>query len=393
MTTHDANTSNEIRPFRIDVPEADLDDLRERLGRTRWPSEVAGAEWSRGAPVGYVQALTEYWRTDFSWRQQEARLNEFPQFTTAVDGEQIHFLHIQSPEPDALPLMLIHSWPGSVVEYIHVLEPLTNPRAHGGDPRDAFHLVVPSIPGFGFSGPVSQPGWNEARVAEAFVEVMSRLGYERFAVHGGDAGAIIAPAMGRAAPDRVGGVHVSAATQGFMPYGDIPPEELETFTDRERARVERIAYWAANQSAYAYVQSTRPQTLAYSLADSPVGQLAWIMQHFKELTEPADALPEDIIDRDLLLTNVMLYWITNTGGSSANFYYEGASAWGAEPEGPPTVPTGVAVFAEDISIRRYAEAGNHIVHWTDFDRGGHFAALEVPELLAEDMRAMFRELR
>lgn len=383
----------EIHPFRIEIPDADLQDLRDRLAHTRWPSEIEGAEWSRGAPVAYLRQLTEYWGTGFDWRVQEARLNRYPQFTTTIDGQNIHFLHVRSPEENAQPLMLVHGWPGSILEFIHLIEPLTNPKAHGGDAADAFHVVIPSIPGFGFSGPTREPGWNDQRVAAAFLELMTRLGYERFGAQGGDSGAIISPEMGRLAPDRLIGVHVNAATQGFMPYGAIDDEELTTFSEAEKARVERINRWSAEQSAYAYQQSTRPQTIAYALADSPIGQLAWIIQHFKEWKDPEDALPEDVFDRDLLLANVSIYWLTNTGGSAANFYYETASRWGVEAEGTPTVPTGVAAFAQDIAIRRYAEAGNNIVHWSDFDRGGHFAALEVPDLLLGDIRTFFRTVR
>jgi epoxide hydrolase len=382
-------TDTEIRPFRIEIPQADLDDLRNRLARTRWPSEIPGQGWSRGVPLPYLRELAEYWRTGYDWREHESRLNDLPQFTTTIDGANVHFLHIRSAEPDALPLVMTHGWPGSIVEFLDIIEPLTDPRSHGGDAADAFHLVIPSIPGFGLSGPTSEPGWSAGRVGAAFAELMSRLGYERYGAQGGDEGAIISPDIGRAAPDHVVGVHVNAASVGFMPFPPLEESELAELSDSERARAERIAEYMDDGSGYASIQSTRPQTLAYGLTDSPVGQLAWIVERFQEWTHAE--LPEDAVHRDRLLTNVMLYWLTGTAGSSANSYYEDKHS-GAWPQ-PSGVPTGVAVFAEDISIRRYAEQSNDIVHWSDFDRGGHFAALEAPDLLVTDVREFFRALR
>jgi pimeloyl-ACP methyl ester carboxylesterase len=381
----------EIRPYRIDVPQSELDDLRDRLARTRWPDELPGAGWSRGVPLGYLRGLAEYWQTTYDWRRHEAHLNELPQFTTTIDGANVHFLHVRSPEPTALPLLLAHGWPGSVLEFLHVIGPLSDPRAHGGDPACAFHLVIPSMPGYGFSGPTSEAGWTADRVGLAWIELMRRLGYERYGVQGGDMGAFVAPAMGRAAPDHVVGVHVNAATFGFIPFGPVEPEELATLSDVEKERLARLDNFMSEGNGYFQIQATRPQTLAYGLADSPVGQLAWVMDKFREWTSSAAELPEDAIDRDELLTNVMLYWLTNTGGSSARMYYENmhASSW-AQP-GP--TPTGVAVFAEDIAIRRYAERANHIVHWSDFDAGGHFAAMETPDLLVADVRTFFQLVR
>jgi pimeloyl-ACP methyl ester carboxylesterase len=383
-------TDAEIRPFRIDIPQADLDDLRDRLARTRWPDELPGTGWDRGVPLGYLQELAGYWRDGYHWRTHEAALNQHPQFTTTIDGTRVHFLHVRSPQPDALPLVLTHGWPGSVVEFLEVIGPLADPGGHGGDPADAFHLVIPSLPGFGLSGPTRETGWTERRVASAFAELMARLGYDRYGAQGGDVGAVVAPELGRVDPDHVVGVHVNAATMGFMPFPPLPEAELAELTDAERARVERIAAFMADEFGYAQIQSTRPRTLAYGLTDSPVGQLAWIVEKFQAWTHGAE-VPEDAVDRDRLLTNVMLYWLTRTAGSAANIYYEGAHA-GQWPQ-PSTTPTGVAVFAEDIAIRRYAEQANTIVHWSEFDRGGHFAALEAPDLLVGDVRAFFRGLR
>jgi pimeloyl-ACP methyl ester carboxylesterase len=385
------STDTTIRPFRIDVPQADLDDLRDRLARTRWPSELPGVGWSRGVPVGYLKELAAYWRDGYDWRKQEARLNELPQFTTTIDGADVHLLHVRSPEEDALPLVMTHGWPGSVVEFLHVIGPLTNPGAHGGDPADAFDLVIPSIPGYGLSGPTREAGWTTDRVARTWAELMARLGYRRYGAQGGDWGAFVSPALGRADPDHVVGVHVNAATVGFIPFGPVEPEELATFTDTEKVRLERLNRFLSEGNGYFQVQATRPQTLAYGLSDSPVGQLAWIAEKFKEWTHGGE-VPEDFIDRDELLTNVMLYWLTNTAASSAAMYYENmhAGSWG---DPPATTPTGVANFAEDVAIRRYAERANNIVHWSEFDRGGHFAAMEAPDLLVGDVRAFFRGLR
>jgi epoxide hydrolase len=389
-TTHPSDTA--IRPFRIEIPQADLDDLRDRLHRTRWPDGLPGVDWTRGVPLGYLKELAAYWADGYDWRKQEARLNEFPQFTTTIDGANIHFLHVRSPEPDALPLILTHGWPGSIVEFLSVIGPLTDPRAHGGDPADAFHLVIPSLPGYGLSGPTHQPGWTTDRVAKAWAELMARLGYERYGAQGGDWGAFVAPQLGRIDPDHVVGVHLNAATFGFIPFGPVDPEELASFTDAEKQRLERLNTSTAGPgNGYFEVQATRPQTLAYALTDSPVGQLAWIVERFKEWTWAAE-VPEDAVDRDQLLTNVMLYWLTGTARSSAELYYENTHA-GFSGQQPGTTPTGVAVFAGDYAIRRYAERTNHIVHWTEFDRGGHFAAMETPDLLVGDVRSFFRLVR
>ena len=354
-------TDTGIRPFRIDIPQADLDDLRDRLARTRWPDELPGVGWSRGVPLGFLKELARYWRDGYDWRKHEARLNELPQFTTTIDGQTIHFLHVRSPEPQALPLVLTHGWPGSIVEFLDVIGPLADPRAHGGDPADAFHLVIPSLPGYGFSGPTREAGWTTGRAARAWA-------------------------------DHVVGVHVNAATVGFIPFGPLDEEELATFTDAEKTRLDRLNRFLSDQNGYFQIQATRPQTLAYGLTDSPVGQLAWIVEKFKEWTDASAELPTDAVDRDQLLTNVMLYWLTGTAGSSARTYYENmhAGSWGMAPS--PT-PTGVAVFAQDVAIRRYAEQGNNVTHWSEFDRGGHFAAMEAPDLLVGDVRAFFRQLR
>jgi epoxide hydrolase len=375
-----------IHPFRIDIPQADLDDLRRRLEQTRWPGELPGAGWERGVPVGYLKELAAYWATSYDWRKHEAELNQYPQFRTEIDGVDLHFLHVRSPEPAATPLLLIHGWPGSVVEFLDVIGPLTDPAAHGGDPAGAFHLVIPSLPGHGFSGAPKEAGWNDGRIAAAFAELMSRLGYPRYGVQGGDHGAFIAPLVGRLAPAAVIGVHVNA-------YVTFPAGDQSGLTDRERERLALMERFQNDQSGYMQLQGTRPQTVSYALTDSPAGQLAWIVEKFKEWTDPASALPEDAVDRDRLLTNVMLYWLTGTAWSSANLYFErfhDPSMWA--PKQPSTVPMGVAVFTTDVAIRRFAEQAGTIVHWSEYERGGHFAAAEAPDLLVGDVRAFFGRL-
>jgi epoxide hydrolase len=384
-------SDTEILPFRIEIPQADLDDLHARLARTRWPAALPGDGWETGVPVAWLRELAEYWRTGYDWRAAEALLNEIPQYATVIDGQRIHFLHARSPEPGALALLVTHGWPGSVVEFLDVLGPLTDPRASGGDPADAFDLVVPSLPGFGFSGPTTDAGWDTARTARAWATLMGRLGYDRYGAQGGDIGAAVAPQLGRVAPDRVVGVHVNGGP-GPMPPLPLPDQELAELTEIERDRVRRIEAFMQEEFGYIAIQATRPQTLAYGLTDSPVGQLAWVMDKFREWTHPRSALPDAVIDRDRLLTNTMLYWLTATAGSAAYVGYAQETSWGA-PKENSGVPTAAIVFAHDVGIRRYAERENTITRWTDVDHGGHFAALEEPEVLVEDIREFFRPLR
>ena len=378
----------QISPFRIEIPQADLDDLSTRLARTRWPDALEGVGWDYGIPLDYVRDLADYWRTGYDWRLHERQLNEFPQFTTVIDGQRVHFLHVRSPEPDATPLVMTHGWPGSVAEFTRVIGPLTDPAAHGADPADAFHLVVPSIPGYGFSGPTREPGWDVQRVARAWDELMTRLGYARYGAQGGDWGSAISRELGITAASHVLGVHLNM----LVPQG---PFDIEGLTEAEQGRLDRMLRFRDSGAGYGAIQSTRPQTLAYALTDSPAGQLAWITEKFREWTD--GDLPDDAVDRDQLLTNVTLYWLTGTAGSSARLYYESSrgARWGRRPQAPSVTPTGVAVFPQEIApaVRAYAERGNNIVHWSEFDRGGHFAAMEEPDLLVDDVRAFFRTLR
>lgn len=375
-----------IEPFSIDIPSAQLDDLAERLRRTRYSSALPGDDWSRGVPTGYLRELVEYWRDSYDWRAQEAALNALPQFTTEIDGQRIHFVHVRSAAPDAIPLVLTHGWPGSFTEFVDLVGPLTDPP----DGSPAFHVVIPSLPGFGFSGPVSEAGWDVARIARAWVELMSRLGYDRFGVQGGDIGAAVSPEVARLAPDRVIGVHLN----GNIGVLFEPPAPDEVFTDLEQDRLRRTAEFMQEQFGYISIQSTRPATIGAALADSPVGQLAWIVDKLREWTEPRETLPHVILGIDWLLTDVMLYWLTGTAASAAFVGYAQAAEWGAAKRPAPSgVPTGVIVFAGDVGIRRYAEREHEIVRWVDVEgRGGHFAAREEPGLLVDDVRAFFASL-
>ena len=383
-----------IKPYRIAIPQADIDDLRRRLAATRWPGELAGTGWQRGVPVAYLKELASYWQERFDWRAAEEQLNRYPQFTTNIDGADIHFVHVRSPEPSAMPLLITHGWPGSFAEFLDLIGPLTNPRAHGGDPGDAFHVVIPSIPGYGFSS-LPDTGWDVPRIARAWAELMRRLGYDRYLAQGGDAGSVISLELGRSDPEHAVGVHVNMLMT--FPSGD--PAELDGLSELDQSRLQQLVRYDQDLSGYRKIQATRPQTLAYALTDSPVGQLAWIVEKFREWTD-SEKVPEDAVDRDRMLTIVSLYWFTATAGSSAHFYYEGAegvriAATGAVP--PPTqVPVGVAVFPRDVflPIRRIAERDiPTLAHWTEFDRGGHFAAMEQPELLIGDIRTFARMVR
>ncbi|GAB3657526.1 epoxide hydrolase family protein [Glycomyces tarimensis] len=381
------DTQQEIIPFRIEIPQSQIDDLRARLAGTRWPHEPADAGWSYGVPVSYLVGLAEYWRTAYDWRAQEAALNEYPQYLTEIDGQRLHFLHVRSPEPDALPLVLIHGWPGSFVEFQRVIGPLSDPRSHGGDPADAFHLVIPSLPGFAFSAPPPVGSASTSRYAELLTALMARLGYDRYGTQGGDAGSLVGPQMGRLDAEHVAGIHLNGPIT--IPAWDADPA---TFPEDERETLAKLSDWGAGDgSGYAAIQGDRPQNLAYGLTDSPAMQLAWIAEHFKHLTDPARELPEDAVDLDQLLTNVSVYWFTATGGSSARIYKE-STDWGT-PQEPSAVPTGAAIFPGDASLRSVAEREHHLVHWTVHDRGGHFAAMEAPDLLAADVRECFRSLR
>jgi len=385
----------EIKPFRIEIPQADVDDLKDRLARTRFADELPAGEfagklegiptppgWEYGVPGSYVRPLVERWRDEFDWRAQEARLNQYPQFITEIDGQAVHFVHVKSPEPGATPLILTHGWPNMFTEYLGLVDQLTDPGAHGGDPGQAFHVVIPSIPGFGFSGPTRERGWNAARTAAAWAELMSRLGYERYGVHGNDAGAIVGPILGELDRDHVTGVHVNQIFS--FPKGE--PGEFEGLTEAEMGSLQ-FGQAFIEHAIHDRTQSNQPQTLAHALADSPSGQLAWIGQ-----------LLGDAVDPDELLTIASLFWFTNTSASSARFYFENrdwfATHQGESQSARTSVPIGLASFAFDFKpIRRFAERDHaNIVHWNDYDRGGHWAAHDATDLLIGDIREFFGKL-
>ncbi|WP_256840545.1 epoxide hydrolase family protein [Ornithinimicrobium faecis] len=394
--------TNSLHPYRIHIDQTELDDLRDRLALTRWPDQPAGTGWERGVPVDYLRRLVDYWADGFDWRRQESQLNELPQLMTQVDGQDIHVVHVRSPHPEAVPLLMTHGWPSSSVEFQKVIGPLTDPPAFGGDARDAFHIVAPTLPGYGLSTPMADPGWgNLFRVAQAWSELMSRLGYERYALQSTDVGSGVAGLLAMVDGERIVGSHLTGTTAG-MPFA--PPLETEGLdaADAERARL----FNAQREDGYGYLhqQATRPQTLAYALADSPVAHLAWIVEKFHEWTDPAAALPGDAVDLDHLLTSVTLGWFTRAGASSAHSTYEGMQVWpqmvaaaaagdGESWEASAGPPVGYAVFAADTTIRSLADPAGQVSHWSTFDRGGHFPAMEVPDLLVEDVRDFLRPLR
>ena len=377
-------TTSEIKPFRIDIPQSELDDLSARLAATRWPDEVAEAATDYGMPQGVVRRLVERWRSGYDWRAHEARLNEIPQYTTTIDGQNVHFMHVRSAEPGAVPLLLLHGWPGSVVEFLAMIGPLTDPRAHGGDPSRAFHVVVPSLPGYGFSGPTTERGWDSARMAKACASLMARLGYERWGAAGGDAGALVGRELGILAPTGLIGVHL---LQIFaFPSGD--PAEMAELSDADKESLSGTTADFQSKAGYQKIQQTRPQTLGYGLTDSPAGQLAWNAELWTGWGDYADYL-----DVDTFLTHVSIYWFTRTGVSSARHYYEDAQSGAGYRDAPNKVPTAVAVFPQDFrTIRTIAERANHVVRYTEFDRGGHFAYTTDPDLVVADLREFFADL-
>jgi epoxide hydrolase len=372
-----------FEPFRIAVAEDDLIDLRERLRRTRWPARECVDDWSQGMPLAYTQDLAAYWANSYDWRAREAALNRFDHFMTEIDGLDIHFIHQRSPHPNAFPLIITHGWPGSIVEFHKVIEPLTDPTAHGGRVEDAFHVVCPSLPGFGFSGKPTRTSWGVGKVAEAWETLMVELGYDRYGAQGGDWGAAVTTAIGHQRGHCVG-IHTN------MPIG-VPPS-VNNPTPEEQAALAAIEHYQRWESGYSKQQSTRPQTLGYGLTDSPAGQLAWIVEKFWAWTD-CDGHPENALSRDELLDNVMIYWVTASAASSARMYWESFNL--SRGFGRVDLPTGVAAFPKEIfrPPRHWCEANYNITHWTGMPRGGHFAAFEQPELLVDDVRTFFATVR
>ena len=378
--------SAEVTPFRIEVPEADLVDLRERLARTRWPEAETVDDWSQGIPLSYAREVCGYWAGDYDWRAREARLNRFAQFRTEIDGLGIHFVHVRSPHPQALPLVITHGWPGSVVEFHKVIEPLAEPTAHGGEASDAFHVVCPSLPGYGFSDKPQRTGWNTERIARAWAQLMARLGYERYGAQGGDWGAAVTADLGRLDLDHVAGIHLNMAVAApdQSTFGD-----LSEFEQQALAGLKHYQDW---DSGYSKEQSTRPQTVGYGLVDSPAAQCAWIVEKFWAWTD-CDGHPENVLSRDELLDNVMLYWIPGAGASSARLYWESFSRGRLDPV---PAPTGISVFPKEIirMSRRWVEKRfTDIRYWNELGKGGHFAAFEQRAAFVDEVRSFFRLVR
>jgi pimeloyl-ACP methyl ester carboxylesterase len=377
-----------MREFRVEIPESELDDLRDRLARTRWPDAATTGGWTQGVPLDYARELCDYWAHEYDWRRCEAQLNALPQFRTGLDGGgddsvEVHLIHARSPHEGALPLLLTHGWPGSVIEFLGVIDALTNPP----DPRDAFHVVVPSLPGYGFSAKPTVPGWGVERIATAWAQLMDRLGYDRYGAQGGDWGAMITSALGTGAPENLVGIHIT------MPIALRPPAgEGPRLTGAEESALADRSTFQKVGTGYSAEQSTRPQTLGYGLADSPVAQCTWIVEKFWDWTDCAGH-PENVIPRDRLLDNVMLYWLPGTGASSARLYWE---SYRRRRLDLVEVPTGVTLFPKELwrlprhwIERRYTD----LRHWSEPETGGHFASLEQPEVFVDEVRTFFRKLR
>ena len=393
-----AETATEIRPFHIEIPDEQIDDLRRRIAQTRWPTKELVADRSQGVQLRTLQELARYWMTDYDWRRAEAKLNALPQFTTEIDGVDMHFIHVKSDHENALPLIMTHGWPGSVIELLETIGPLTDPTAHGGSAEDAFDLVLPSIPGYGFSGEPTEVGWGPARVAPAWAELMHRLGYTRYVAQGGDVGASITDAMGRLAPEGLVGIHTNLLVTG-LGGGDHPSD-----TEEEKAAIAALATFRASGFGYFLEQATRPQTIGYALLDSPVALAAWMLDHdtdsyYKISHAFVDGEPAGNLTQDHILDNVTLYWLTGTGASAARSYWESGRAQAlAAGQAPPQVslPVGFTTFPDEIfqAPRSWVEQGYpNVAYYNKAERGGHFAAWEEPELFSSEVRAAFESLR
>lgn len=374
-----------IEPYQIAVPQADLDDLRERLARTRFPEDETVDGWVQGVPLSRMKDLVAYWREGYDWRACEDLLNRHGQYRTTIDGLDVHFMHVRSRHENALPLVLTHGWPGSILEFLDVIEPLTDPEGHGGSANEAFHLIIPSLPGYGFSGRPAEAGWGVERIARAWAELVSRLGYDRFVAQGGDWGSAVTIQLGRLAPDGLLGIHLNMLS--------ARPATLDEALDPDEVKaVEKLDHFQNLESAYARLQATRPQTLGYLLADAPAGQAAWIYEKFQRWSD-CNGDPETIFSRDRMLDNITLYWLTNTGASSARLYFESMGSFR-----PITVdlPVGLSIFPKEIiqAPRKWAESVfSNIVYWNELDRGGHFAAFEQPELFVNELRNCCARMR
>jgi pimeloyl-ACP methyl ester carboxylesterase len=378
--------SEEIRPFKIQVDDAQLEDLKRRLRATRWPDAQTVGDWSQGIPLDYVQKVCDYWARDYDWRKTEARLNALPQFQTDLDGVSIHFLHIKSHHSDALPLVLTHGWPGSIIEFLKVIPALTDPTAHGGHANEAFHVVCPTLPGYGFSGKPKQNGWTAEKIARAWSELMLRLGYQRYYAQGGDWGAVVTTAIGLQDTEHCHGIHLN------MPIVRPDSATMSSLTEEEKDGLAGMQHYQDWDSGYSKQQSTRPQSLGYGLADSPAGQAAWILEKFWAWTD-CNGNPENALTRDEMLDNVMLYWLPDAAASSARLYWESFNKLNYDPV---RIPVGCSMFPKEIFrvSRRWAEKRYpNLVYWNKLDKGGHFAAFEQPELFVGELRACFGKMR
>ena len=379
-------TSDNITPFDLDVPESELEQLRAKLDLTRWPDAEYGEAWSQGVPLDRAKALVHYWRREYDWRRCEAMLNRFGQYRTTVEGVGIHFLHVRSPHAGALPLIMTHGWPGSVIEFHKVIGPLTEPEKFGGSAADAFHVVAPSLPGYGFSDKPVAPGWTIGKIASAWSVLMARLGYERYVAQGGDWGAAVTSALAMLKPAGLAGVHMNIVSARPK---NLPREEA---TPEERRAIAAIERYQRRENGYAMIHATKPQTLGYGLADSPVGQAMWIYEKFQSWTD-CDGEPENVLTRDEMLDNIMLYWLTNSATSSARLYWE---SFFQSPPVHTDLPTGFSIFPKEIFLSPRHWAARHftnIVYWNEVERGGHFAAFEQPEIFVRELRNCFRRFR
>jgi len=377
---------SDVTPFRIETPAEDLADLKRRLAAARWPQPETVDDWSQGIPLAYLQEVCAYWAEGYDWPKRAERINRHPQFRTNIDGVDVHFLHVRSPNEDALPLVLTHGWPGSIVEFLKVIGPLTDPAAHGGDAADAFHLVVPSLPGYGFSSQPTETGWGVERIADAWSTLMQRLGYDRYLAQGGDWGSMVTTCIGMRDPDHCRAIHLN------MPIAPPDPDTLEDLTDAEKSAMEGMQHYTQWDSGYSKQQSTRPQTLGYGLVDSPVGQAAWILEKFWSWMD-CDGHPENVLSRDELLDNVMMYWLPGTAASSARLYWE---SFNTPPIGEVKVPVGCSIFPKEIfrtSERWARKQFGELLHFNTLEKGGHFAAFEQPETFVDEVRTCFRSLR
>jgi microsomal epoxide hydrolase len=378
----------DLAPFRVEATEGELADLRRRLASTRWPDQIPGSGWDYGTDGEYLRELCGYWESKFDWRRVEADINQWPQFLTTIDGQRIHFIHARSPEPSATPLLLVHGWPGTVLEFLKVLRPLTDPEAYGGSPADAFHVVCPSIPGYGWSGPTRERGWDPARIAAAFTQLMKGLGYARFGVQGGDWGSTIAVRLASDLPDRLIGMHLNFVISGG------PQDEDGEPTAEEAEILAKAQQYSAAEEGYVALQGTKPQTISYALNDSPAGLASWIVEKFRTWTDCGGDV-ESVLTRDEILAGITAYWLTQTAGSSARLYYEAFKTGSIPP--PATrieLPVGCAIFPAEMyqSSRRWAERHYNVQQWTKMPKGGHFAAMEQPEALVGDIQAFFRQI-